>query len=189
MGYSQSAANVCTLCKNGFYLSGANCLKHSALNNCTTYDAVTSNKCSACEKNFFLFIPQTTCVKANVIEKCSQNQDVLNCAVCQDGFKLTTTTPKRCERITSPSFCLQVDANSPNTCVKCQVGYYLKAGLCISPYQIFTTHCEVNNANGLISESVLACQYCKPNALPWNYKNAYICASKSRFDQTKSCNR
>jgi hypothetical protein len=183
--YSQSAVNTCTVCKNGFYLSGSNCLKHSAQNNCTTYDPVISNKCSACQTNFFLFTPQTTCVQANVIEKCSSNQDLTNCAVCQDGFKLTTTTPKKCEQITSPSFCLQVDPASPNNCVKCQVGYFIKAGTCVLPYQIFSTNCESNNANGLISESVLSCRYCKPNALPWNYKNGYICINKNRLDQTK----
>lgn len=164
----------CAVCEPNFYLVSNTCLPHNQLPLCVNYSKAIANTCVECRSFTFLFTPINSCVSVNIIDNCKNYASKTTCAVCNDGFYLIN--PSECKVIPAELNCLQLDANQ--NCVKCLSNYVTEAGKCFGPPQYILKNCENSNMNGIISSSDLKCNFCKPNHIPINFKETYVCQDK-----------
>ena len=176
----ERSSNRCTLCNPNFYLVSNTCLPHIQLPSCVDYSPTTANSCSVCRPFTSLFTNMNRCVDVDRILNCKSYASKTTCGVCDDGYYLYN--PSTCRVIPLEYNCLQMDANMD--CTKCLLNYVLDSGKCYEPQEYITRNCEKSNLNGIISSAELKCDYCRPNHVPINYKESFVCQDKSYIKRT-----
>lgn len=171
--YNQNS-NDCAVCKPNFYLVSNTCLPHNQLPSCTNYSRTDADTCVGCLTFTFLFNVTNNCVSVDVIDQCKRYASKTTCNLCNDGFYLYN--PSECRAIPPELNCRQL--NAAGACIKCLNSYVLDSGLCFEPQQYIVKNCENTNVNGTVSSSKLKCNFCRPNHIPINYRDSFVCQDK-----------
>ena len=95
------------------------------------------------------------------------------CVKCVDGYYLRDA---ECVIIPISKNCLQIRGD---LCTKCLKDFILEDGICRDPLDYIELECESDNIDGKTGYSGQMCHYCKENAVPFNYKDSYICVEDS----------
>lgn len=140
-----ASANTCSVCANGYYLSGTTCVLHLTIANCATYSTSTANVCSVCNTGYYAFTYASTCVAASAtLANCVSYTNDTACATCATGYYKTTTNT--CLVLPAGfSNCINYDATG-NTCVQCSPGLMLSLGTnknCTAPLDYVTASCAI----------------------------------------------
>lgn len=136
-GCSGPAANECTSCPIGRYLSGGACLPCMPIAGCTSLTCTNASNsfCSACASGTFLSSGQ--CVTCTPVESCTGSLTCLNattsrCSACAAGTYNDTsarpTGPDVCRTCTNVDGCFASETCSTSgnsRCTQCNAGRYL----------------------------------------------------------------
>lgn len=147
-----SAADSCTGCINGYYLSDKSCYKCDEL--CATCDI---NKCLTCRS--YGIISSNTCICRNGAYYnagscyacplgCSLCTGIDDCSSCLGGYYLTGRSCTICQE--GCSLCGGI-----NLCTRCKVGFYLTSGVCNPCTAAFCSICTNNVCSKCITGYIL----------------------------------
>ncbi len=174
----------CTICKNGFYLLSNECKTHNTISGCTVYDATDAHTCNTCtDTENFNFVRDMVCQSipsGSLITNCATYSGTLDNVVCDSCNSKYYLIDNTCESITIDN-CATMDGS---LCASCQTGYALNynAESCIAAPGYLTDQCaEDSTSEETVSETSVnvTCNYCKENAVPYDFINHFVCMNAS----------
>lgn len=173
--------NKCEVCDNKYYVNDSgNCDPQPDLENCKTYSTITEKACDVCNAESMLFTQVNSCLpKEEEIENCLVYSTPKTCGKCDEGYEIDSSG--KCTEIINPANCL---IKNNNNCIKCRPDYYIdNSGACIIIEDFFSLECQSHNVDGTRIHSNYECNYCNVGAIPYDYKNSYLCTSSDNIEQ------
>lgn len=130
---SCNAAKTCSVCPLGFILIGGQCFECDDKTNCQTCLKNNLEKCSLCQKGFYLnnFSTCTACTA----EGCSECVSDSVCSQCKPGYVLSSTSSSVSTCIKCADNCASCSV-TPDNCEACAPGYTLNGWNCISNFNV-----------------------------------------------------
>ena len=110
------------------------------------------------------------CISSNKIEKCNRYNSKGKCIGCEDGYFMKNNV---CTVIAAEYNCRQM--GEEGVCLRCLPDFILENGSCLDPLDYRKNQCENDTINGINTYDNQKCNYCRENAIPYNYKDSFVC--------------
>jgi hypothetical protein len=147
--------DLCVECETGKYWMSHNVCEKYTIDNCKTFDP-NADKCTVCEEGkWYLDSSNGVCKDSTEVEHCKLYSNTVNaCVECDDHYYLVSGS--ECRRNPSGMFkCIQY--KDENTCVKCELGFYLDKNYC-QKSMVTIANCANYSGDGV-------CESCDANYL------------------------
>ena len=192
-----ASKNICTKCKNEYYLSSnscknceagyfcnginheicpdktyslgdaTNCVKITEIANCVEYSK-TSNTCATCKAGYYL--KDNSCIKCPAGSYCPDGVNISSCT----GTTYSTEGATSCSNSTNASNCASIN-HTTGACAKCNNGYYVNNNSC--------TKCSAGSyCDGYTKKDCTGTTYSTEGATSCSNSTAANCATYSKTE-------